>query len=242
MSQIANREAEVAAMASGSPPAFDALAPGFDLWAQTFGLERFEPFLKRLPDHPRTVLDAGCGTGILAVHVADHVGRVVGMDISPGMLAVAATRRAEARKTNVEFVRGDLEAIPFGNGSFDCAISSAALYNTRLEVSLPELRRVVRPGGRILIADLVQRHPRRDRLPAWALLRALASAPGHAAMFGVRRMLRILSFRTSRDWVRHYVQPKLTPAEFCEAYSRYLPGCRIEARRWDMCVFWEDAR
>lgn len=229
-------------MTSDSQQAFDALAAGFDLWAQTFGVERFEPFLVGLPDHARSILDAGCGTGILAVHVADHVARVVGMDISRAMLAVATRRRAEAQKTNVEFVVGDLGSIPFGDGSFDCVISSAALYNTRLEVSLPELRRVVRPGGRIIIADLVQRRPWLDRLPAWALLRALAAAPGHAATFGVRTMLRVLWFRTSGGWVRHYVRPKLTPAEFCQAYSRYLPGCRIEARRWDMCVFWEDVR
>ncbi|MCX6545212.1 MAG: class I SAM-dependent methyltransferase [Acidobacteria bacterium] len=223
-------------------PAFDPLAEGFDLWAQTFGVARFEPFLKGLSGHGGTVLDAGCGSGILAVHVADHAARVVGMDISRAMLAVAARRSIEAQKPNVEFVRGDLQALPFGDKSFDCVISSAALYNTRLETSLPELRRVVRPGGRILIADLVQRHPRLDRLPAWAILRALAAAPGHARAFGIRTMFRVLLFRTSQGWVRHYVRPKLTPAEFRDAYSRHLPGCRIKARRWDMFVFWEDTR
>lgn len=225
-----------------NPPAFDALAPGFDLWAGTFGEQRFAPFLEGLSGRARSVLDAGCGTGILAVHVADHVARVVGMDLSRGMLALAARRRTEARKTNIRFVLGDIGRIPFADGSFDAVISSAALYNTRLEVSLPELRRVVRPGGRILVADLVQRHPWLDRRPAWALLRALASAPGHARRFGFRTMLRVLSFRASGPWIRHYVRRKLSPAEFCRAYQRHLPGCRIDVRRWDMFVSWDDPR
>ena len=228
-------------MRSANPPDFDAFAGGFDFWAQSFGVTRFDHLLKGLPDQLRSVLDAGCGTGLLSCHVADRAERVVGMDISPGMLALATKRRAERRKTNMEFVVGDLEAVPFGDAYFDCVVSSAALYNTRLEISLPELRRVVRPGGCIVIADLVQRRPWLDRRPAWAMLKALKSAPGHAAKFGVRSMLRILSFRAGRSWVGHHVRPKLTPAEFRLAYGRHLPGCRIESRRWDMCVFWEDA-
>jgi len=225
-----------------NPPAFDSLAAGFDLWAGTFGVQRFDPFVQNLPERAAVVLDAGCGTGILAAHIADHAARVVGMDISPAMLAVAARRLDESRRTNVEFIVGDLESLPFGDASFDCVVSSAALYNTRLEVSLPELRRVVKPGGRLLIADLVQRHPGLDRRPAWAVLRALASAPGHAWRFGVPTMVRVLAFRTGRAWVRHYVRPKLTPAEFCVAYRHELPGCRIDTRRWDMFVAWEKAR
>jgi ubiquinone/menaquinone biosynthesis C-methylase UbiE len=228
-------------MRAGGSPTFDALAKGFDLWAQTFGLERFDYFLRRLPPGPCVVLDAGCGTGLLAVHVAGHVGRVIGMDVSPYMLVIASERRRERRARNVEFVLGDAEAVPFLDASFDCVISSAALYNTRLEISLPELRRVVRPGGRIIVADLVQRHPILDRRPAWALVKALRSAPGHACRFGAGTMLRILSFRTSRAWVTHHVQPKLTPAELSEAYRHHLPGCRIEARRWDICVDWDAA-
>jgi ubiquinone/menaquinone biosynthesis C-methylase UbiE len=223
-------------------PAFDALADGFDLWAGTFGVQRFDPFVRHLPERAASVLDVGCGTGILAAHIAGHVRSVVGMDLSPMMLAAASRRRDESRIANVEFVVGDLESLPFGDASFDCVVSSAALYNTRLQVSLPELRRVVKPGGRILIADLVQRHPWLDRRPAWAALRALASAPGHAARFGVGTMARVLAFRTSRGWVRHYVRPKLTPAEFRLLYGRELPGCRIEVRRWDMFVVWEDTR
>jgi len=229
-------------MPPATPQAFDSLAHGFDFWAQTFGVERFDCFVNRLPGHARSVLDAGCGTGILAAHVAGHVERVVGMDISRSMLAVARARQAAAGKTNIEFVVGNAEAVPFGDASFDCVISSAALYNTRLEVSLPELRRVLRPGGRIVVADLVQRHPRLDRRPAWAVMKALKAAPGHAATFGVRAMLQILAFRTSAAWVRHHVRPKLTPAELREAYGRHLPGCVIEARRWDMCVYWDAGR
>jgi len=229
-------------MGVGERPVFDAFAGEFDFWAQTFGLARFDYFVGRLPGGTRRVLDAGCGTGILAAHVADHVARVVGLDVSSAMLAVARARRAELGKKNVEFVAGSAEAIPFANASFDAVISSAALYNTKLDVSLPELRRVVRPGGRIIVADLVQRFPRLDRRPAWAVMKALRGAPGHAVRLGARTMWRILAFRTSAAWVGHHTRPKLTPAELCAAYTRHLPGCRIEPRRWDICVSWDADR
>jgi ubiquinone/menaquinone biosynthesis C-methylase UbiE len=229
-------------MAPGDPQVFDDLAEGFDDWAQTFGVERFDYFVDRLPARARFVLDAGCGTGILAAQVADHAERVVGMDISRSMLRVARARQVARGKKNIDFIAGNAEALPFRDGSFDCVVSSAALYNTRLDRSLPELRRVVRPGGRIVVADLVQRYPWLDRRPAWAVVKALKGAPGHAAAFGVRTMLRVLSFRTSRAWVVHHARPKLTPSELRDAYSRHLPGCVIEDRRWDVCVSWDAAR
>jgi ubiquinone/menaquinone biosynthesis C-methylase UbiE len=229
-------------MAPGDPQVFDALAEGFDYWARTFGVDRFAYFVDRLPRPARLVLDAGCGTGILAAHIAGHAERVIGMDISHSMLGVARARQVAQGKRNIEFLVGNAEALPFRDASFDCVVSSAALYNTRLDRSLPELRRVVRPGGRIVVADLVQRHPWLDRRSGWAVMKALKGAPGHAATVGIRAMLRILKFRTSRAWVEHHTRPKLTPAQLREAYSRHLPGCVIESRRWDVCVSWDAGR
>ncbi len=224
---------------AGARPVFDAFADGFDHWAASFGLERYDYFVGHLPPRVRVVLDVGCGTGILAAHLADHVGRVVGVDVSTRMLAIARRRRSERGQQNIDLVVGRAEALPFPDASFDCVVSTAALYNTDLDASVPELRRVVRPGGRIVLSDTFHRHPALDQQRAWAVVKALKSLPGHAARLGVSTAWRLFAFRTSPMYLAHNVQPRLTPVELAAAYRRLLPGCRIDPRRWDLCVCWD---
>jgi ubiquinone/menaquinone biosynthesis C-methylase UbiE len=97
------------------------------------------------------VLDVGCGTGVLAREALGRVGldgRVVGLDLNEGMLAVAA--RVEPR---VEWRRGDAESLPFEDGYFDVVASQFALmYFPDRVASLREMWRTLAPGGRLAIA------------------------------------------------------------------------------------------
>ncbi len=98
------------------------------------------------------VLDIGCGPGFLAAEMAEEVGaegRVHGIDPSDSMLAIA--RRSE---TPVDYGRGDALALPFGDEWFDVAISTQVYeYVDDIEGALAEARRVLRPGGRLLVLD-----------------------------------------------------------------------------------------
>ena len=220
-------------------PVFDSFSVEYDLYIQTFGLRRFDHFVNLLPKSTACVLDAGCGSGILGLYLADHVGHLIGVDVSRGMIDLARRRQAEQRKANVEFVVGDLMSLCFDDTSFDCVVSNGALKHTKLELSLPHLRRVVKPGGRILITDVVSNYPRLNRLPEWAMLKALKSAPGHALRFGIRTALRILAFRTSPAWIRNSCSPRPSYMEFHQACNRYLPGSRSQKHSWGISVFWE---
>ncbi len=98
------------------------------------------------------ILDLGCGGGIdtlLAAHA-------IGLDTLPEMLERAAAHAREAGIANVEWLRGELEAIPLPDASVDIAISNGVVNLVpRKARALAEVFRVVRPGGRISLADIV---------------------------------------------------------------------------------------
>jgi len=103
------------------------------------------------------VLDVGSGPGLLACEIAHRVGprgTVHGVDPSTSMLAIAARRRAGEHAAPVTFGAGDALALPFRDGSFD-AVTATQVYEYVADVpaALAEARRVLRPGGRLLVLD-----------------------------------------------------------------------------------------
>jgi arsenite methyltransferase len=114
------------------------------------------------------VLDLGCGRGAVLMTAARHLttGQAVGIDIWRGQdqsgNGAEATRRnavAEGVADRVEVRTADMTDLPFPDGSFDVVVSSAAMHNVcggpaRLDKAIDEAVRVLRPGGRVLIADL----------------------------------------------------------------------------------------
>jgi SAM-dependent methyltransferase len=102
------------------------------------------------------VLDLGTGTGSVALQAASLVGpggEVLGVDISPEMLAVAHQRATAGGLTNVRFREGRSEAIPAEDGRFDVALASLSLmYAIDRAAAAREIARVLRPGGRFVAA------------------------------------------------------------------------------------------
>ena len=105
-----------------------------------------------------TVADLGCGTGHAAVALAPFVGRVIGVDQSAAMLKAA--RKRAAGLGNVDWRQGSLEALPLEDESVDAALLLLALtYVAEPRAALCEAARILRPGGRLVVVDLL-RHDR----------------------------------------------------------------------------------
>ena len=101
-----------------------------------------------------TIADLGCGTGQLAVQLAQSVRRVICVDHSAAMLKAA--RRRTSFLDNVELRRGDLEALPIDDASCDAAVLMLVLtYVPQPTVALREAVRILRPGGSVVVVDLL---------------------------------------------------------------------------------------
>lgn len=131
-----------------------------DLRNELFGVGFTSRALLGLLDPSWTVIDAGCGTGNASELLAPFVSRVIAVDENPAMLSAA--RKRLGGRSNVEFVRGSLEAMPLESGSADAAVCVLVLHHvTDPGPALAEMRRALRPGGVALVVDML-RHDREE--------------------------------------------------------------------------------
>ncbi|HEV7777083.1 MAG TPA: class I SAM-dependent methyltransferase [Luteibacter sp.] len=150
------------------PPILEP-AQAYALWAASYPAHAHNPVMQAeeramlglMPADLRdqVVLDAGCGSGRYMLHALRRgATRVTGVDLSPEMLERADTALIDARPgATVELRQGSLMALPVPDASVDLTVCGLVIGHLEsLELPLAELRRVTRPGGRVLCSDV---HP-----------------------------------------------------------------------------------
>jgi SAM-dependent methyltransferase len=170
----------------------DFIFPTGRAWAQELGYP--EPELSRVPDATvesfagvashwalgriepgSVVLDLGCGAGtdlLIAAQMASPGGRAIGVDMTPAMLERAAASATEMGLGNVELHESLIESLPLPGESVDVVISNGVLdLVPDKDAVLDEIDRVLRPGGRLQVADVVIHHEvsedARERIDLW---------------------------------------------------------------------------
>ncbi|MBW2243894.1 MAG: class I SAM-dependent methyltransferase [Deltaproteobacteria bacterium] len=137
----------------------DWLLPLYDPLLRLMGVDRIRAALidEAAPQPGDRVLDLGCGTGSLAIQLlaACPEARVCGMDPDPKALG-RARRKAVQAGVELEWREGFADALPFEDGSFDCVVSSLVFHHlapNTVRAVVPEVRRVLRPGGTLNVLD-----------------------------------------------------------------------------------------
>jgi len=102
------------------------------------------------------VLDIGCGTGNFSIKLAKKGAEVVGIDVSEAMLA-KARKKAEKKNLNIKFYKNDVTSLDFEDNSFDAVFSMAAVeFIDDIKKAFKEMKRVVKPGGKILLGTITK--------------------------------------------------------------------------------------
>jgi len=156
-SHVADQHPETTGLVITTPRRYD-----LRLWFHTLGREgrfrREQVRLARLAPG-ESVLDVGCGTGGFAIEAARAVapgGCVVGLDPSPEMIGWARGK-ARRKRSRATFEVATAEALPFPDASFDVVTLSLVLHqlpSDALHAGMAEIRRVLRPGGRLFALDI----------------------------------------------------------------------------------------
>jgi ubiquinone/menaquinone biosynthesis C-methylase UbiE len=119
-----------------------------------------------------TVLDIACGPGIVSCFFARQAAHVTGLDIVPAMLERAQRLQAERQLDNIDWRLGQSTTLPFANDSFDRVVTRFSFHHyLEPAAAIAEMKRVCKPGGTVLVADVAPREQVQDRFNHWEILR-----------------------------------------------------------------------
>ncbi len=137
--------------------AFTQQASGFESNRMNFSQKEYLDYAvsKIAPAKTDNVLEVAAGTCACGRAIAPYAGSVTCLDMTPAMLSVGRTEAEKERLCNIEFVVGDAAELPFPDNRFDIVLSRLAFHHfPDAEMPFSEMRRVLRPGGKLVLIDM----------------------------------------------------------------------------------------
>ena len=193
----------------------------------------YHAFLARHVPRPcGASLEIGCGTGAFSRLLAGVSERVLALDLSPNMVALA--RERSARFPNITFEVADVLTRALPAEGFDCVASIATLHHLPVAEVLPKIKRALKPGGVLLVLDLFQPEGLVD-----AFTNALA-VPLSVGLRLVRRGRPLPPREVRRAWDEHGRRDTyLTLAQAREVCAEMLPGAEVRKHLlWRYSIIW----
>ena len=208
------------------------------------------------------VLDAGTGTGVVAITAARRGAHVTGLDLTPELLDQARENSRIAKCENIVWTEGDAESLPYPDASFDVVVSQFGhMFAPRPEVAMMEIRRVLKPAGRTAFATWPPEHligrlftfmgrnspqppPGAAPPPQWGSPGTITErlAAGFAAPFFMRGIMRVpaLSIEHYRLFMEKSVGPMQKLVEGLATNPEKLSAIRAEFDSIALPYYWDN--
>lgn len=189
--------------------------------------------LKQLPSHCQNILDLGCGTGEFSRLLTKCADRVVAIDLSPKSIFIA--RQKSQQYTNIDFQVADILKWKFPVDKFDAIVSIATIHHLPLEELLPILKAALKPGGKLLILDLLKYENLQDSLSD-----AIA-----VPLNWIYELLKNKHIKLSPEAVEAIREHQstdeyLTRSQILKIYTNLLPRAKVRKHLfWRYSVVWE---
>jgi len=186
--------------------------------------------LTHVPASAKHAIDVGCGDGVITRVLATRGMSVVGLDVSPRMIALARARTDP--RLRIEYRHADVMTADLPERTFDLVVSVAVVHHLPLDVIVPRVARLVAPGGTLLLQDVMNR-------------RGLSQVPINVAAMFSRQVRRLTApsrttARVAAAYLAHGAgEAYLDASAVAAVYAALLPGARVHHHlEWRYSVVW----
>lgn len=182
-------------------------------------------YIKHLPKTRQKVLDIGCGSGDLLKSLSRYFKECYGIDSSTTMIDLA-----NSKSERFDLMVGDANYLPYPDNFFDFVVSHTTFHHLDLNKALPEARRVLKNGGRLVIVDVVKEQNKIVKKFHKIVYRYIFSWGRMILKHGLSKTIEAWKFSEGPEWRNHVNAERdifLTMPQFKSRFLHFLPNARF---------------